>query len=71
LTVNPKISVRGVYILFEAKGTYVTGSLKVGGLGFEINPVIHTFTGVINISQSQKSFANYNSVGKATGRLYQ
>lgn len=56
LTVNPKISVRGDYIVFEAKGTHVVSSLKFGGVGFEFSPIVHTFTGIINtVNQSSST----------------
>jgi hypothetical protein len=70
LTVNPSIKIKNNYIIFEAKGTYIIGNIKIGGIGFEYNPVIHTFTGVIDINNANQSFAKYNAIGKGAGRLY-
>ena len=67
MTINPKSSVRGNYIIFESVGTFISGSIKVGSVGFDYNPVVYKFTGVINVVNQNSSFANVNGY---KGRLW-
>jgi len=68
LTVNPKYTIKNGVIVFEATGTHVSYNLKLGGVGFEVHPIIYKFTGVVN-TISPSATNTFVHVTTVTGKL--